>query len=55
VFLVLSLLAALFGFTGQTAQAAFGEVARIFFGLFLMLFMAGACWHKASGRGRTTL
>lgn len=48
-FLVISLIAALFGFTGISAAAA--DIARILFFLFIVIFLALLILGLAAGRG----
>jgi uncharacterized membrane protein YtjA (UPF0391 family) len=48
-FLVISLVAALFGFTGISAAAA--DIARILFFLFIVIFLALLVLGLAAGRG----
>jgi uncharacterized membrane protein YtjA (UPF0391 family) len=47
-FLVVALLAAFFGFTGVAAGAV--DVARVLFGIFLVLFVVSLVWYLATGR-----
>jgi uncharacterized membrane protein YtjA (UPF0391 family) len=50
IFLVVSLIAAVFGFGGIAAQAA--GIAQILFFIFLVLFVVSLLFHLISG-GRT--
>ncbi len=47
-FLVLALIAALFGFTGVAVISM--EMARILFGVFIILFLVTAVLHLFSGK-----
>lgn len=47
-FLVLALIAAIFGFGGIAAGAT--EIARILFGLFLILFVVSALFSALRGK-----
>jgi uncharacterized membrane protein YtjA (UPF0391 family) len=49
VFLLISLVAALFGFSG--IAAAFGGIAQILFYIFVVLFVATLIVHLVRGRG----
>jgi uncharacterized membrane protein YtjA (UPF0391 family) len=46
-FLVVALLAAFFGFTGIAAGAV--DIARVLFGIFLVLFVVSLIWYMATG------
>ena len=48
-FLVIALIAALFGFTGIYVAAA--GIAKILFFVFIVLFLISALAHGARGRG----
>jgi uncharacterized membrane protein YtjA (UPF0391 family) len=47
-FLVLALIAALFGFTGLAGESVF--IARILFFVFLVIFLVGLVYSLVTGR-----
>lgn len=50
IFLVVALVAALFGFGGIAAAAV--DIARLLFFVFIVLFVLALIAHLISGRGR---
>jgi len=50
LFLVVAIVAALFGFGGIAAAAT--DIAQILFVIFLLLFVASLVLHLVRGRGR---
>jgi uncharacterized membrane protein YtjA (UPF0391 family) len=49
-FLLIALIAALFGFGGLAAVSV--EAARIIFGVFLIMFLVTAVLHVSKGKGK---